>query len=153
MLPAAVGAALAILGSCHAVHPLEIADGCRCSPGQYCHVRPPSRGASESVAAIECLPMPGACGDRPTCGCLGRPLDACREELGAFTVIEPRAVNDCGDCQSEEYCWHEASGAPLCRLVPARCEATPTCACLTEARSSRAASCSERHGRIEASVQ
>jgi hypothetical protein len=147
---AALISGLAAMASCRAVHPLEIADGCRCSPSEYCHVRPPS--GREHTARIECLAMPRTCGDPPTCACLGRPIDACREELGAFTVIEPRAVSGCDDCATEEYCWHETGAAPMCRLLPARCESSPTCACLTEARSLRPVSCNERNGRIEASL-
>ncbi len=157
LAPLAVVAA--VLSSCHGVHPLEIAESCRCSPREYCHVRPASRAGEPRPSTVECLPLPSQCHDPPSCACLGRPVDACREELGAFTVIEPRAVNACGECATEEYCWlgetpapAQSHGPPLCRLLPARCETTPTCACLQEARQLRPLACTEQSGRIELSL-
>ena len=152
-----LGMLAATLASCHAIHPLEIVDGCRCSPSEYCLVRPASspdaRGPGVvTTSSLACKPLPKACGDTPSCACLGRPIDACREELGAFTVLEPRSVAVCDECSTEEYCWQgEGSGhTPSCRLIPARCESTPTCACLQESR--RPVACNERRGRIEASA-
>lgn len=134
---------LAAVASCHSsVHPLAVAEGCRCSPSQYCHVR---------ATTVECLPIPAACAKAPTCGCLGRPIDACREELGAFTVLEPRSVGACGECSAEEYCWSDGSASPMCGVIPARCEETPTCDCFLEARHGLGHLVCEQHeGRIEA---
>jgi len=124
------------------VHPLAAAEACRCSPREYCHVRP--------GAGADCLPLPAACASAPTCACVGRPIDACREELGAFTVLEPRPVARCEECAAEEYCWKQGGEAgPMCRVLPARCDETPTCACLVEARAGRVM-CDEREGRLEA---
>jgi hypothetical protein len=143
----AVSAAVA---SCHSsLHPLQLAEGCRCSPSQYCHVRP--QGPGTPATTVECLPFPASCANAPTCACLGRPIDACREELGAFTVLEPRAVGACGDCSPEEYCWSDGSAAPMCGVIPARCEETPTCDCFLEARHGLGRlACDQREGRIEA---
>jgi hypothetical protein len=146
----------AAVASCHSsFHPLQVADGCRCSPSQYCHVRPASspsaRGPGTPATTVECLPFPASCASTPTCGCLGRPIDACREELGAFTVLEPRAVGACGECSREEYCWSDGPTAPMCGLIPARCEETPTCDCFLEARHGLGRlACDEREGRIVA---
>jgi hypothetical protein len=85
---------------------------------------------------------------------MGRPIDACREELGAFTVLEPRPVAACGDCSAEEYCWVARPSGTMCGLIPARCEDTPTCECFLEARHGLGPLfCNERHGRIEAGPQ
>jgi hypothetical protein len=129
------------VASCHGgYHPLEAAAACRCTPSQYCHVR--------ATGTAECLPFPATCADPPACACLGRRVDACREELGAFTILEPRAVSACDDCSSEEYCYGGGGAETrMCRLIPARCEDTPTCECLMQAHG--VASCNERHGRIE----
>jgi hypothetical protein len=108
------------------------------------------------ATTVECLPFPAQCATAPTCACLGRPIDACREELGAFTVLEPRAVGGCSDCSAEEYCWHppnagDGAPSPMCGLIPARCEDKPTCECFLEARHGLGhLSCDERQGRIEA---
>jgi hypothetical protein len=134
-----------VVASCHAgYHPMQAAEACRCTPSQYCHVRP--------GAPAECLPVPQACAGSPSCSCLGRPIDACREELGAFTILEPRPVGRCDDCSSEEYCWKQggsdAASGPMCRLLPARCDDTPTCECLLQTHVHLV--CDERQGRIEA---
>jgi hypothetical protein len=144
----AIGAFAALAASsCHAsYHPLQAAEACRCSPREYCNVRP--------SAGVQCLPLPARCGDAPSCACLGRPIDACREELGALTVLEPRPVPACDECSSEEYCWMpEGRGAgAMCGVIPARCEDTPTCECFVEARRVMGhLSCSVKSGRIEAS--
>jgi hypothetical protein len=140
-IPTALAAA-----SCHAsFHPLELAEACHCSPREYCHVRP--------TTTAECLPLPARCANAPSCACLGRPIDACREELGAFTVLEPRQVAACDECSREEYCWRpDGPGAgSLCGVIPARCEDTPTCECFVEARHFLGTlSCNMRSGRIEA---
>jgi hypothetical protein len=120
--------------------PLQAAEACRCSPRQYCHVR--------AGAPPECLPLPAACASSPGCTCVGRPTDACREELGALTVLEPRPVTRCGECSADEYCWKQG-GEPVCRVLPARCDDTPTCDCLIEARAGRVV-CDRREGRLEA---
>jgi hypothetical protein len=144
------------VASCHSsFHPLQVAEGCRCSPSQYCHVRPAgspaSRGPGIPATTVECLPFPASCASAPTCACLGRAIDACREELGAFTVLEPRSVGACGECSAEEYCWSDAPTAPMCGLIPARCEETPTCDCFLEARHGLGRlACDEREGRIQA---
>jgi hypothetical protein len=110
-------------------------------------VRAPPPGSD--TAPTECLPFPAACGGQPSCGCLGRPIDACREELGAFTILEPRGVARCDACSAEEYCWTEST--PMCRLIPARCEDTPTCDCLLAThRNPDSLRCDQRQGRIEA---
>ncbi|HEX3345721.1 MAG TPA: hypothetical protein VHS09_14155, partial [Polyangiaceae bacterium] len=77
---------------------------------------------------------------------------ACREELGAFTVLEPRAVAGCGECSpTEEYCWTDGSTSPMCGVIPARCEETPTCDCLLEARHGLGRLvCDQREGRLVA---
>jgi len=142
--PLALATALAA-ASCHGgYHPLQAAEACRCTPSQYCHVRPGT--------PAECLPMPQACAASPSCSCLGRPIDACREELGAFTVLEPRPVSRCDDCSPEEYCWKQGDDAagPMCRLLPARCDDTPTCDCLLQTHARGRLVCDERQGRIEA---
>jgi hypothetical protein len=133
----------AAIASCHAsLHPLQVAEACHCSPSQYCHVR---------AAAFECLPLPSSCAGTPSCRCLGRPLDACREELGAFTVLEPRPVSACTDCSAEEYCWSDGSSPPMCGVIPARCEETPTCDCFLEARHGLGRlTCDQREGRLVA---
>jgi hypothetical protein len=143
-----------LLGVCGAIaladcnqtfHPLEAAEECRCSPSQYCRVR-------GDTHATECVAMPTTCPDPPTCGCLGSPLDACREELGRFTVLEQRTVSSCDECSREEYCWL-AGQSPTCGVIPARCDDTPTCDCLVEARRGLGhLVCNERHGRLEASL-
>lgn len=118
---------------------------------QYCHV--------SAAGAAECRAFPPSCADKPACGCLGRPIDACREELGAFTVLEPRSVAECSDCSAEEYCWIPppagiAGATRMCGLIPARCEDTPTCDCFLEARHGLGPLfCNEKHGRIEAGPQ
>jgi hypothetical protein len=136
-------AATLTMASCHSGYrPLQVADACHCSPTQYCHVR--------AGSPAECLPLPAACGSSPGCACVGRRVDACREELGAIAVIEPRAVVRCDDCGAEEYCWHEVGASQtLCRVMPARCEDSPTCDCLLMT-SRGGVSCEERQGRIEA---
>ena len=145
--PLALAAALAVV-SCHGgYHAMQAADSCRCTPSQYCHVRPGT--------AAECLPLPQACASSPSCSCLGRPVDACREELGAFTVLEPRNVGRCDECSAEEYCWRQESrdnarSGPMCRLLPARCDDTPTCDCLMQTHTPGRVACEERQGRIEA---
>ncbi len=141
-------AALAVcLASCHAAyHPSEIADSCGCGRDQYCRIH--TAGSSE---ATECLPIPAKCSDPPTCACLGRPVDACREELGRFWVFERRAVAACDACSSEEYCMTAAAGHQ-CALLPPQCEDESTCACFTRVRrSAEVFSCDDRSGRIEVS--
>lgn len=144
--------ALLIVSSCRsAFHPLVAADACHCTPSQYCHVRPSSSPATQAL--VECLAMPQPCASNPSCGCLGRPIDACREELGAFTVLEPRPVAACDECSPEEYCRTavDASGTSrTCGLIPARCEDTPTCDCFLQARRGLGPmKCDERQGRLE----
>jgi hypothetical protein len=146
--------AVPVVASCHAsYHPLHVADSCHCTPQQYCRVRQaPSAGAAGG-GGVECLPFPAQCAASPSCACLGRPIDACREELGAFTVLEPRPVAACDDCSSEEYCWrpHPDAAERVCGVIPARCEDTPTCACFVEARHGLGRiACEDRGGRIEA---
>jgi hypothetical protein len=134
------------LASCHAIRPLEIADArCHCSSSSYCRVRPMPEGANARFD-IACVPLPPTCLDTPTCGCVGRPIDACREELGAITLIEPREVPACDACSSEEYCWRAAT--TMCRVIPARCEEKPSCGCLLQVGQTRSVSCSEEHGAI-----
>jgi hypothetical protein len=143
--------ALLVVASCRSsFHPLVAAEVCHCSPSQYCHVRACSSEATQAL--VECLPIPDRCASSPTCGCLGRPIDACREELGAFTVLEPREVGGCDECSPEEYCWMPAGPAsPRCGVVPARCEETPTCDCFLQARHGLGPlECAERQGRIVA---
>jgi hypothetical protein len=152
--PAVVSVTLLVaalpFGGCRAsYHPLEAAAACHCSPLEYCRVR----ATSGAGAAVECVAFPAACAASPSCGCIGRPIDACREELGAFTVLEPRSAPRCDDCAREEYCWVPDESAPgrMCGLIPARCEDTPTCDCLLGARHGLGAvTCNERQGRIEA---
>jgi hypothetical protein len=144
--------AVPVVASCGAsFHPLVAAEACRCNPQQYCHVKPAAGGGGR--ATVECLPFPASCAASPSCGCLGRPIDACREELGAFTLLEPRAVGACDDCSPEEYCWRPRPDAAdrMCGLIPARCEDTPTCECLLEARHGLGRlACDDRGGRIQA---
>jgi hypothetical protein len=150
----------AVLASCHtAYRPFEIAERCGCAVNQYCRVKPASSPASgeEASTSVDCLPIPTSCSDPPTCACLGRSDDACREELGRFWVFERRGVADCSDCTGEEYCWTIAptAGAPThhaCGLLPPQCEDDASCACFERARHlvNRVA-CQVRDGRIEAS--
>jgi hypothetical protein len=141
LLAPSLAAALAV-ASCHSGYrPLQVADACRCSPSQYCHVR--------AGSPAECLPLPPACGASPGCACVGRRIDACREELGALTVIEPRTVARCDECSADEYCWHAGDAQPLCRVMPARCEDAPSCDCLLTA-SRGGVACEQRQGRLEA---
>jgi hypothetical protein len=165
-IPAWLATAIA-LASCHtSYHAFEIADSCGCRPDQYCRVAPSdaSRAAArsaESGMATECLPMPTTCSDPPTCACLGRPQDACREELGRFWVFERRPVATCDRCSNEEYCLtadahgrSDATPAHLCGLLPPQCEDQSSCDCLT--RHTQPASghfaCDDHSGRVEVSL-
>jgi hypothetical protein len=141
------------MASCHATYrPFDVADACNCGQNEYCRIT----SASVSSAAAtrhECQPIPDHCTDPPTCACLGRREDACREELGRFWVFEPRPVAGCGECADEEYCssatGHDATPV-LCALLPAQCDGEPTCACIARAHHALAAtSCTDRGGRVE----
>ena len=141
------------IASCHAsYHPFEVADACDCGRNEYCRIAPAS-GPPGAPTRHECVAIPASCSDPPTCACLGRPEDACREELGRFWVFERRPVASCGECAEEEYCSDGAATDPArhrCALLPAQCDGEPTCACVARAhRALAAASCSDRGGRVE----
>lgn len=149
---ALVAAVAAVLGACHgSYHAFDVADRCGCGVREYCDIKPASSSAGSRT---QCLPLPASCPDPPTCQCLGRREDACREELGRFWVFEPRDVDGCGDCTSEEYCTtgrpgSGGSSAHRCRLLPPQCEDQPTCACVLHPGRMVCSSCNGHDGRIE----
>ncbi len=143
-----IAAAMMGLIHCHSYHPLETADECACRVGDYCKVMPPAGGRP---AQIECVPLPAACGGRPTCDCVGSAADACRDYDGRLTLLPPREVTSCDACSDEELCV-EAGGTALCRVLPPQCESTPSCACFMQTRQAAKLSCSEHKGRIIAAA-
>lgn len=153
--PAAAAAAAACIVSCHAAYkPFEVADSCACAIDHYCRI---SRAAPSAPPTTECLPIPPAC-DPPSCSCVGRRVDACREELGRIWVFERRPVAACDDCSGEEYCLSVPGPARepqhACGLLPPQCEGDDaSCGCLARLRlGAEATSCAEHGGRIELSL-
>jgi hypothetical protein len=145
----AFAAMLVALLQCQAQYrPLHAAEGCACKPSEYCKVSAPSPTAHAELA---CLPLPRACGNHPTCDCIGERTDACRDEDGRLTLLPPRTVSACDACSAEEYCTENGVGGATCRVLPPQCDATPSCACFMEApsRANRFA-CVERRGRVVA---
>jgi hypothetical protein len=142
---------LVAVAACQAQYrPLEIADGCACSPSEYCRVSAPSAGLS---ARVDCEPLPATCALHPTCDCVGTPNDACRDYDGHLTLLPARAVATCDACSGEELCLEGTSPSPVCRLFPPRCESSPTCDCVLESRNAANLACAERRGRVVATLK
>jgi len=147
-------AAATWLVSCHSTYkPFEVADSCRCAVDRYCRIA--SAGPS-APPTTECLPVPATC-DPPSCSCLGRRIDACREELGRVWIFERRPVVACGECSGDEYCL-SVPGPALepqhqCGLLPPQCEDDASCGCLARIQhGSASVTCAERGGRLELSL-
>ena len=137
-------AALVAVLQCHAqYHPLEVADACACGPAQYCNV---------VGRRTECVALPASCGTRPSCDCIGSSSDACRDYDGHLTLIAPRGVGSCEACASEELCLEGVAPTPVCRVVPPRCEPTPSCECILASRNAANLDCREHGGRLVASL-
>ncbi len=153
-LAAAAAAAAVCIVSCHAAYkPFEVADSCGCAIDHYCRI---SSAAPSAPPTTECLPIPAAC-DPPSCSCLGRRVDACREELGRVWVFERRPVAACDDCSGEEYCLSVPGPARepqhACGLLPPQCEDDASCGCLARLRlGAEATTCAQHGGRIELSL-
>jgi hypothetical protein len=156
MLTRYLGAAAvaACIASCHASYkPFDVADSCHCAVDHYCRIS----GASPSAPpTTECVAIPATC-DPPSCSCVGRPVDACREELGRIWVFARRPVVGCDQCSGEEYCLStpEPARAPRheCGLLPPQCEEGASCGCLASLqRGPGAVTCSESGGRVELSL-
>ena len=131
-----IAVATALVVACHAQYrPLEVADSCACGPNEYCSVTP---------GRVACEPLPAACGERPSCACVGDRTDACRDYDGRLTLLPPRAVTGCEACAPEEICIDV--GRPTCRVMPPDCEGRPTCDCVAP-RAPRYR-CDERGGRV-----
>jgi hypothetical protein len=138
----ALGIAIVTFGvACHLLEyrPLDVAARCRCAPWQYCKVK-------NEVA--ECLALPVTCVDQPACECVADLRDACRNDDGRITVFHTRQTRSCAECSSEEYCI-ESAGTDACRILPRKCETTPTCACFLDAYGRTAQfACDERAGHV-----
>ena len=139
-----VAAALVHCGASY--KPLDVAESCACRTSEYCNV---------TTGRVACLPLPVACGARPTCDCVGSRADACRDEDGRITLFPTREVPDCNACSSQEYCsvGRDVSTG-TCRVLPPECAETPTCACFLGSRGRSATwACTERSGHIVASAR
>ncbi len=139
---ALVAAALVHCGASY--KPLDVAESCACRTSEYCSV---------AAGHATCHPLPMACGERPSCDCVGSRADACRDEDGRLTLFPTREVPNCNACSSQEYCSVGHEGAGSCRVLPPECAETPTCACFLGNRGRSARwDCAMQSGHIVASA-
>jgi hypothetical protein len=132
-------AIVTVAAACHLQYrPLDVAKRCACDPSQYCKVKD---------GATECLAFPVTCGEQPTCDCVADLRDACRDVGGRITLFPVRRTQACDACSSEEYCV-ESAGAIACRVLPRKCETSPTCACFFGAYGRSQFACDERDGLV-----